>query len=230
MTECVEPPHGSVVWNRSQNFLIEADLLTQSGLQFFAGELSSSNKPPLRRRTVAARSRNGIPMPFALAYFSSSRIMVHKLSPSISWSRLNSTGSINSELLQSAATNSEAFSICVALKSSDKFGCRPFPVLPRYRPEPTEAKEMIKLVPQIIRALIVLYSLLHSCRPIGQCCARLAYSNFRLRLGMRIPQGKWRTVLWARCVRARSRRGKCIVLISVQKHSEECFSPSHLFE
>ena len=38
LTECVEPPHGSVVWNRSQNFLIEADLLTQSGLQFFAGK------------------------------------------------------------------------------------------------------------------------------------------------------------------------------------------------
>lgn len=39
LTECVEPPHGSVVWNATtaEEFVIQADLLTQSGLQFFAG-------------------------------------------------------------------------------------------------------------------------------------------------------------------------------------------------
>lgn len=43
LIECVEPPQGSVVWNATstENFIIQADLLTQSGLQFFAGEFAT---------------------------------------------------------------------------------------------------------------------------------------------------------------------------------------------
>ncbi|XP_022671619.1 uncharacterized protein LOC111254723 isoform X3 [Varroa destructor] len=45
LTECVEPPHGSIVWNatRAEQFVIQANLLTQSGLQFFAVAVQSSS-------------------------------------------------------------------------------------------------------------------------------------------------------------------------------------------